>query len=234
MHELWAGIALALVLVLAGEAVGQAETRELRPGDAWLDTAPLRSGTDSLALFVIDGEEAFAIGQYVVETTIRDGLIRRTDRMLGLAEELLWGEEMVIVDETLRPASLRSLGAGVVEVSFSEDELVRRGEEVEVRRDGPPGAFLGTALDLVIRSLPLEVGFDAVLVVLDADTLEEALLPIHVLREIAVSDANGVRRATWEVHVDLGGAVDVYHIDMETAALVRYESAVDSLVMLRW
>jgi len=228
---------VAVALFAAQPAIAQ-DLPQIRPGDAAIDVFPVRAGADTLAIFVIEGEEAFAIGQYVIETTIEGGRITRSDRMLGLQDEVLWGEHAILEDRTLRPIGIRSQVASAHELTFDDGMVTREWVEDGVAHsataesDAP--AFHPTSIDFVIRSLPLAAGYAANLVVIDLETLGENLLPVHVEREVVVQDVNGRSYTTWEVHLDLGGAVDVYHFEQDSGALIRYESALDALVMLRW
>jgi hypothetical protein len=231
----------ALVLCLSLGTVSaraQAEEPGIRPGNASLDTTPIRAGTDSLAIVVVEEDEGFIIGSYILKTSIQNNLITRTERMMAPGGVVIWGEEISLEDGTLRLRSVTAADVRRDHIEVDGSVITRRWDE-----DGDPQertailahpSFYPNSLDLVLRSLPLGDGFAATLVLLDPDDLEELLVPVHVERAVALADYHGVNSNTWEVHVHLDGAVDIYHLEQETHELIRYESAAQRLVMLRW
>lgn len=235
---LWLPPAAALVLIASSLAAAQPERPEIRPGHESLDPTPIRAGLDSLVVFVITGDDARGIGSYHIDTVLEGGVITRTERMLGLEGELLWGEEVALLDGSLGTLSVRALAGADEQLVADGDAVVRRwregGEQRERRQTFDAPAFHTGTLDLVLRSLPLAEGYAATIVVLDPASMEQWPVPIHVERAVIVTDVHGAHHTTWEVHVDLDGAVDVYHFDQATRDLIRYESAADRMVMLRW
>jgi hypothetical protein len=228
----------AIFLVLVSVATAQADIPEVRPGHDALDATPVRAGSDSLVIFIITEDDALGIGSYHIDTVIENDLITRTERMLGLEGELLWGEEVMLRDGSLHMVSVRAL-AGVADHVTADGNAVTRtwhedGQPREQRQAFEAPAFHPGSLDLVLRSLPLDEGYAARIVVLDALSMQQWAVPIHVERAVVISDVHGQNYATWEVHVDLDGAVDVYHLERDTRDLIRYESAADRMVMLRW
>jgi hypothetical protein len=232
-------IALALCLSLGtNSARAQTADSDIRPGHASLDTTPIRAGTDSLAIVVVEEDEGFIIGSYVLETSIQDNLITRKERMMAPGGVVIWGEEISVEDGTLRLRSVTAVDARQDDIAVDGSIITRRwdddGEPQERTASLAHPSFYPNSLDLVLRSLPLGEGYSATLVLLDPDALSELHVPVHVGRAVAVADYHGVNSNTWEVHVHLEGAVDIYHFEQETHELIRYESAAQKLVMLRW
>jgi len=224
---------LFALLLFAGAAHAQG-LGDLRPGDSALDSTPIRSGTDSLAVYVVEGEDVIPVGRLILETTVEGDRIRRVEEFIGRLGEVVWRDTFELEDGTLRPINASSTGLREETITFEEQSV--RMEAGGGMREAPLGGpvFFANSMDVILASLPLEEGFSATIIALDPESLEEREMPVRVTRAVAVRQAEGAARETWEVHLDLGGAVDVYHIDQTTGELIRFESALDSVVMLRW
>jgi hypothetical protein len=224
--------ALAAAL-LAGPALAQ-DAPALRPGDPALDTARLATSTDSMAVYVVEGGQAFPIGRILLTTEISGDRLSRTEVFYGAEGEEVWTDTFTLDRGTLRPIRQRSLGPIAQELDF-EGSAVRQGRGGEVAEASLPApVFYANALDLILRALPLGEGYRARLAVLDEDALGERVLEVEVAGLSDAREVTGVVRGTWEVRVREGDAESVYHVDRGTGALIRHEAPADGLVLVRW
>lgn len=235
LRTLRAPLALLALLLTAAAPLAQ---DGIRPGHDVLDTTPIRSGIDSVAVYLIDGDEIFAVGRYLRETTVADGVITREDRFFGRQGEHAWTERFVVEDHSLRPIEVEIGGMRPVSARFSDGAV----ERTFSRDDDPDTAraelaapvFHASSLDLVLPSLPLAEGYQTTLLALDDETLAERSLAVAVRRQVNVQQVGGESVTTWEVGVEVDGATDIYHVDPSFGVVVRYESAADGVVLLRW
>lgn len=231
---------LALLLLLAAPALAQdppaAGPPIIRPGDPTLDTSRLAAGTDSMAVYVVDGGQAFPVGRVLLTTTVEGEQIAREEVFFGGEGEAVWTDAFTLERGSLRPLRQRAHGLTAQEHDFEGATVRRRrgGEAREATLSAP--VFYANALDLILASLPLAEGYRALLAVLDEDDLGERLLSVEVTGMGDVREVTGVVRGTWRVVVGEGEGEgeSVYHVDRGDGALIRYESPADGLVFVRW
>jgi hypothetical protein len=197
---------------------------------AQVDGRVLRTGTDSLAVFVVRGRDTIRTGTIVDELAVVQAgatshlrrVYRTRDRVLGMRLDTL-------VDDlsTLRPVSLRSRTDRAFEfLSFAPGRVtgwlrIANGDSVGVDVQSLPEVYSSSTVDLVIRASPLSDGWQMEVAMFLPNTRGTA--PFRA--RVTGSDSVGGSEA-WRVEAEFTGTPVTFWVDKTTRHLVKQEMRV--------
>lgn len=183
----------------------------------------LRSGTDSLAIYLVRGADTTRTGTAVDELQVveRDGrtLLQRVyhsvDKVLGARIDTL-----VDLRETLAPVQHRSRTGHLLEfLEFGDGRAtgwmrLANGDSVTIDAPLPAGSYNASTFDLVLRASPLSEGWEAVIPVFLPNTRSVSELRARVAGSEIVDGSD-----TWRVDAEFTGMPVTFWVDKETRAL---------------
>lgn len=230
---------LAIVIPSSGCAQRQHPVLRILPGSDHLVPGRVSEGTDTLIIASGEEGESRTIGILYLETRRhrQDGVevLTRIEWMPGVDDRHVVADSFVLADTGLAPLSATPLSeAGRAQLRFGSEHVVHvdhRGGTTRVPVAGP--SFYGNSMDVVLRSLPLRQGFEAVLPLYEADARasSDALVTVGGIED--VPSASGEICRAWRVRIDSREHGGTYWIDSRSFFLVRYQAPSDPLSLLR-
>ena len=205
---------LALTMSAPAPLVGQARTESLA-----VDARLLRTKTDSLAVFLIRGEDTIRTGTVVDELRSNESQLVRvystTDRVLG--DRL---DTIVSSFKDLRPVAYRTISASqIARISFEGRSVsgwlrLPNGDSTTVYTELPDVVYDATTFDLLARASPLADGFTL--------TVPSFLIGPNTVTALTGSVAGSEPvdgRACWVFKANFAGMPVTFWIDKETRDL---------------
>lgn len=234
MIRLLVALAAGLFLAACAPARPPASVPDAAPA---LDGARIRSGVDTLAMYLHSGGHRERIGRVIDRVRVvraADGRARL--QRVYISEEIGRGTRVdTLVDErrTLRPVRFRSRNAAgeVVALEFAGTRVRHTTtapgappEATEHRFDAVP--FNAASFDLVLRSSPLHDGARLVVPAYLPSTGNVAELVAVVAGSEPVPGDAGQPVETWRVEADVDGLPVTFWISKQTGDLVRQQMRV--------
>lgn len=226
--NLFRWIALATALAVPAAALCQPEPGQIRPGTA-LDTAFIRAGIDSLTLLLEHEGDTVRAGTWIMETVL--DTVAGGRRIVQVQRLELGGGPATVADsahlhwQTLVPISAHVRGPAPYDYFFGPPGVriasLRNSISREVALASP--VFHQGTLDLLLRALPLRVGYRAVLPVLMPHGAQGQ---VHVAvtgeEDVRTLDGGSCRSLVVETRED--DDEGTYRVATATRDLVRYDS----------
>lgn len=204
------------------------DVEPVRPGTA-LDTTFIRAGVDSVAIVVEQRGDTVRAGTWVTETRIDSANGAR--RIVHIQRLLVEGEAPTVADSshfhwrTLVPISAHLRGEVPFDFLFGPPGVrivsLRNSRSLDVELASP--VFYGGAVDLLLRALPLRVGYRAVFPVL-MPYGAQGEMHVSVTGQERVRTLDGGTCTSLVVRVVNGDDEGTYRIATATRDLVRYDS----------
>lgn len=226
-------VALAAV-ALPAAALCQPGPEQVRPGTP-LDMTFIRPGLDSAAILMARGGDTMRVGLAVMETRIDSTSGER--RIVEVHRMSLGPGAPATADsshlrwQTLLPISSHTRGDSPYDYHFGPSGVrvvtIRDGRAREVALDAP--VFYEGSVVLLLRALPLRVGYRAVLPVLTPGGAPGEM-HVTVTGEEDVRTLDGGTCACLVVEVRTGRNVGTHRLATATRALVRFDSEYAILV----
>lgn len=219
------------LLLLAARAIAAQEPAVARP-----DGRLLRAGTDSLAIYLVRGDDTTETGVLVDELRVidRDGtpafqrVYRSVDTLLGWRIDTL-----VDVQATLAPIQHRSRSDKTLEfLDFTRDSIAgwirsATGDSAVVQLALPAATYNSSTLDLVLRASPLREGWEATIPVFLPGTRAVMQVPARVAGSEVVAGED-----SWRVSTDFMGLPVTFWVGKGTRSLRRQAMALRPGVVL--
>lgn len=216
------GVPFLLLVLLFGATSMRAQAADSVPAPK-PDGRVLRLGTDSLAIYVVDGTDTTRTGLAVDKLEVYEEggrtLLRRvyesSDRLLGTSRDTL-----VDVLATLEPVRHRSRTSRSLEfLEFTPGAVkgwlrLANGDSVAVHAPLPAPVYNSSSFDLVIRASPLSETWEATIPALLAHTRSVVSLRARVAgSEVIDGDP------TWKVEAEFTGLPVTFWISKATRVL---------------
>lgn len=226
-------LALAAALAVPNPALCQPGPEQVRPGTP-LDMTFIRPGLDSVAILVQRGGETRQAGLAVLETRIDSA--SGTPRVIQMQRLLVGAQPPVTADSallhwgTLLPISAHKRGDTPYDFLFGPAGVrivsLRNASTLEFALASP--VFYSNTVELLLRALPLRVGYRAVLPAFAEGFASE--LHFSVTGEENVRTLDGGTCRSLVVEVREGEDSGTYRIATATRDLVRFDSEFTTLV----
>ncbi len=225
-------IALAAALTIPAATLCQ-DVEHVRPG-APLDMTFIRPGLDSVAIVMEHQGETMQAGYAVLETRIDSAsgtpLVIQVQRLLIGSEPPITADSAHLHWQTLLPISAHKRGDTPFDFIFGPTSVrmvsLRNSNEMEVPLESP--MFYSNSVELLLRALPLRVGYRAVLPVFAEGFTSE--LHLSVTGEESVRTPDGGTCTSLVVEAREGEDTGTYRIATATRDIVRFDSEFATLV----
>jgi hypothetical protein len=225
-------IALAAALTIPAAALCQ-DPEHVRPG-APLDMTFIRPGLDSVAIMTERGGQSTQIGFAVLETRIDSAsgapVVIQIQRLLIRNQPPVTADSAHLHGRTLLPISAHKRGDTPFDFIFGPTSVrmvsLRNANEMEVPLASP--MFYSNSVELLLRALPLRVGYRAVLPVFAEGFTSE--LHLSVTGEERVRTPDGGACTSLVVEAREGEDTGTYRIETATRDIVRFDSEFATLV----
>jgi hypothetical protein len=194
------------------------------------DPKPIRTGLDSMAIFLVRQGTPAAIGQLWDEIVPAPGSQDHAWRRVYRTQNQVFGPHL---DTTVVPLPALTLIGRRTRSALFSDSLVgdngrirgwyQQGQKppTTVTRDLPAGVIESSFYDLAVRAAPLAPGYTLTLSGYTSSQDSVLTLSSTVQGEEEITQRDGQKRATWRVEMTFGGLPSVMWIDKDTRALVK-------------
>jgi hypothetical protein len=229
---------LRFVLLAAASMIPAAapcqESEPVYPGTP-LDTTFIRAGIDSLAILVERGDDTVRAGTWVLDTRIHSApggrRITRVQRVLIGAHPDTVPDVAHLHWQTLLPDSAQVRGEVPYDFFFEPMGVrivsLEDSSTAELALESP--VFYAGTMDLLLRALPLRVGYGARFPVLRPDGEQDEVY-LRVTGEESVATLDGGACTSLVVEVGFTGDGETYRIATATRDLVRIDSRYSTTV----
>lgn len=225
-------LALAAALTTPAAALCQ-DVEHVRPG-APLDMTFVRPGLDSVAIMTERGRDTIQVGFAVLETRIDSAsgtpVVVQIQRLLVTSQPPITADSAHLHWQTLLPISAHKRGDTPFDFIFAPTSVrmvsLRNSNQMEVPLESP--RFYSNSVELLLRALPLRVGYRAVLPVFAEGFTSE--LHLSVTGEESVRTPDGGTCASLVVEAREGEDTGTYRVATATRDIVRFDSEFNTLV----